>query len=64
MGIDCACLCVGFIHYLQGVGVDFKGVLKPLILEVPTKCSTKFPNEVSACLEGKVRLLGPLGPRP
>jgi hypothetical protein len=39
-----------FAIFLQGVGVDYKGVLKPIILEVPTKCSTKAPNEIPACL--------------
>ena len=56
-------LCWLFL-ILQGVRVDFRGVLKPLLLEAPNKCLTKFPNEFPACLEGKYHLLSPLGPKP
>jgi hypothetical protein len=59
---DCAHLIAVLI--LQGGGVDFRRVLKPVVFGVHTSCSTKSPNEPTACLEGKVQLLGPLGPKP
>jgi hypothetical protein len=62
--MDCACLCVGLLLILQGVGFDLRRDLKPLFLEVPTKCSTKFPNQLSRCLEAKLLLLGPMAPKP
>jgi hypothetical protein len=47
-----------------GVGLIWEGVFKPFVLGVHTSYSTKSPNEPLACLEGKVRLLDPLGPEP
>jgi hypothetical protein len=35
---------VGFLLFLQGVGLVLKWVFKPLFLEMPTKCSTNWPN--------------------
>jgi hypothetical protein len=34
-----------FIVFLQGVGVDFKKGFQTLVLETPTTCLIKFPNQ-------------------
>ena len=51
-------LCVSFLCwidlFLQGVGVDFRGVLKPLFLEAPTTCLKKIPQRVSSMSRGQV----------
>ena len=46
------------------VGLVCRRVLKPSVLEVPTKYLIKGPNEFPACLEGELHLLGPLTPMP
>jgi hypothetical protein len=61
-------LCLVFLcwilFYFAGVGKNLKDVLKPLILEVHSRCWTKVLNQLSSCLEYKLPLLGPLEPRP
>jgi hypothetical protein len=47
-----------------GGGFDLEWVLKPLFFRAPTKYSTKFPNQLSRCLEAKLLLLGPTAPKP
>jgi hypothetical protein len=65
IAMDCvfSILC-WFLLFLLGVGLDFKWVLKPFFLMVPTKCLTEFPNQFPACLEAKFLLLDPLRPKP
>jgi hypothetical protein len=48
--------------FLQGVRLNFSWVLQPFEFGLTTKCSTKFPKEPTACLEGKVHRPGHRGP--
>jgi hypothetical protein len=51
-------------YYLQGVGLIFKGLPKPFIFGLHTRCSIKRPNKPPACLEGEVRLPSHPSPMP
>jgi hypothetical protein len=63
--VDCGfCIVCGwFCVDCAGGWVVLKGVFKPFGFWAPTRCSRKFPNQHSSCLEAEAPLLGPLGPK-
>jgi hypothetical protein len=52
-----------FLGVFAGGWIVLKRVFKPFGFWAPTRCSRKFPNQHSPCLEAEAPLLGPLGPK-